>query len=390
MAITVISSPNQISSAFNQMLYLISSNNTTQPNFNFVADVYVSGYVNASGDAIQARLRYPVQPNSTQLQFDIGNVIKNYVQHDFIDSFGTLIQANWRSTANYYVQFGEVYDVSGVPTLYQNLTRNPTSGYKQGINSIFDFQQFTTNILDTYDVSNGKFLNTSYKQYYKASEQKLLTFLDKNRIIDNWIISFKDSSGSEFDTQTGLITLPTNNIKFNLDLKSMFYAPIPNGTVYFTVDLNSSATLKASYRIDIYNECTQFETYKLHWLNQLGGFDTFTFNKGSVISEDIQRKQFKSIQKLGNAISDRLKTNYVTEIIDKINLQSDWVTDDEAMLLQSLAESSIVYLENSDGSFVSVNISDTNYETKKWVKGRQIFNVSMNMEYTYNRYRQSV
>ena len=390
--ITIISSPNQISSAYNQIIYKISSSDTAQPNFNFVADVYVSGFT-----GIQARLLYPVQPNTNILQFDIGNVLKNYVSYDFLDSFGTLVQANWQSTANYYVQFGEIYDVSGItgwaPTLYANIVRNPTSNYKSAINTVFDFQQMSTNILDTYDVSAGNLLNTDSVQKMRVSDNKLISFLDKNRIVTHVMLMYLSSSNSWLNPSAVkfAITLPTGFNIFNIDIQKVIahYGAPPAGTASMLFQLIQGTTVLTNTILTIDDSCSQYDTMRLHWLNQLGGFDTFNFNKATTTNVDITRSQFKTIQALNNAHSDRLKTNYNTEMVDKINLQSDWITDDESGLIQTLIESPIVFLENADGSFVAVNITNPSYEVKKYLNGRKIFNVSIDMEYTYNRYRQS-
>ena len=382
--ITIISSPNQISSAYNQIIYKISSSDTAKPNFNFVADVYVSGFT-----GIQARLLYPVQPNTNILQFDIGNVLKNYVSYDFLDSFGTLVQANWQSTVNYYVSFGEIYDVSGIPTLNANIVRNPTSDYKSAINTVFDFQQMSTNILDTYDVSAGKFLNTTVLQKYVSGKQKLVSFLDKNRVVNIYQVSTNLGI-----ITTGVLTLPASFNIFNLDVKKILsFLSVPAAAQYIDIGVGTDdgmdITILATQRLTVDSDCSQYDTMRLHWLNQLGGFDTFNFNKATTNNIDVQRSQFKTIQALNNAHSDRLKTNYNTEMVDKINLQSDWITDDESLLIQTLIESPIVFLENADGSFVAVNITNPSYEVKKYLNGRKIFNVSIDMEYTYNRYRQS-
>ena len=69
--ITIITAPNKFMGANNFIPYTISSNNTTEDNFNFVIDVNETGGTNNP----LARLVYPAQPSSSQLTFDIGSVI---------------------------------------------------------------------------------------------------------------------------------------------------------------------------------------------------------------------------------------------------------------------------------------------------------------------------
>lgn len=63
MAITILSSPNQFMAAYNQIPYTVSSNNTAQPNFNYIVDV---NETNGTNNPL-ARLKYPAQPSSSQL-----------------------------------------------------------------------------------------------------------------------------------------------------------------------------------------------------------------------------------------------------------------------------------------------------------------------------------
>ncbi|MEI6190508.1 MAG: hypothetical protein WCP61_08815 [Chitinophagia bacterium] len=380
MSITKITVPNQISSANNQVIYKISSTNTAQPNFNFVADVTVSGY-----SGIAARLKYPVQPSSTQLQFDIGNVLKNYVSINFVNSIGSDITGAFNTTAQYFVDFREQYDVSGIATITGISTTDPASGYRQAINTVFDFPEFSANILDSYDVSVGAWLTSRVANKWKLGEQKILTFLDKNRTVNAWAI--EDSNGG---TSSGALSLPTACNVFNIDfVKIESYAP-SSGVKWIDFSVLHDTTVKATYRIAIYDECSLYTTYRLHWLNQYCGWDTFNFNKAAQHRSNIERKQFKSILPLGYATSDRLKKNYSTKIVDSINLQSDWISDAESDVIQSLIESPYVFLEDENGNMVSVNVANTSYLNKKFINGRAMFNASIDIEYTYNRNRQSI
>ncbi len=58
MAINIISNPNSVVSAFNQMAFNVSSTQAGQSNFNFIADVYVSGINTAV-----SRIAIPKQPS---------------------------------------------------------------------------------------------------------------------------------------------------------------------------------------------------------------------------------------------------------------------------------------------------------------------------------------
>jgi histidinol-phosphate/aromatic aminotransferase/cobyric acid decarboxylase-like protein len=125
-------------------------------------------------------------------------------------------------------------------------------------------------------------------------------------------------------------------------------------------------------------------------MNKLGGWDSFNFIKNSQRAIDIERKQFKAPLEIGYSKSDRLKQNYNTTITDVININSDWVSDEVSELLEELATSPLIYLERSATNFIAVNIVNNSYDVRKYMTDRKLFNVSFDIEYTYNRYRQTL
>ena len=105
---------------------------------------------------------------------------------------------------------------------------------------------------------------------------------------------------------------------------------------------------------------------------------------------DIERKQFKAPLQIGYSKSDRLKTNYNTTINDKITINSDWINEEQSILLEQLATSPIIYLERSPTDFIAINILNSSYEIKTYLTDRKLFNVTFEIEYSYSRYRQSL
>jgi len=386
MAITIISTPNQFMAAYNQVAYEVSSNNTAQPNFNFIVDVNQTSGTNNP----LARLKYPVQPSSAQLTFDVGNVIKNYVSFDFFNATGTLFAPNLNSRLKYYVDFRELYDVSGIPTLSGVLASNPTtpssSSFRWGGNSIFDFEEFSGTAYYDLRVENYGFWNYQGEEICTLTQNKVLTFFDPNRVVDS--IRLITSSGYSYTlTPTTREYLYNINAgKFLIDTSGL----TPTGDTYVIRLLDASNNIITQKSFRYVQECSQYETIRLHWMNKLGAWDSFNFIKNSQRAIDIERKQFKAPLEIGYAKSDRLKQNYNTTITDVININSDWVSDEVSELLEELATSPLIYLERSATNFIAVNIVNNSYDVRKYMTDRKLFNVSFDIEYTYNRYRQTL
>lgn len=388
MAITKTTVPNDFIGAFNQVVYTISSNNTAQPNFNFIVDIKET-----TTSTLLARLKYPAQPGVTTLTFDIGDVLRNSVSYDFLNAQAAYVAANTNSRLKYYVEFRELFDNgSGVPTLSAVLASDPAtpsaSSYKFASNAIFDFEDFTPTSYANCNVSGFGYLNANTTSFenIESSQNKILTFFDPNRIAAKIVLL----SGSTFSQS---ITLPAKEHLFNINSGKWILdtsgLTLAMGT--YVVQVQTSANVIIASKTFTYTpQCSNYSTVRLHWLNKLGAFESFNFIMNSRKSEDIERKQFKAPLPIGYLKSDRLKTNFNTTINDKISINSDWISEEQSILLEQLSTSPVVYLERSSTNFIAVNITNTNYEIKKFLDDRKLFNLSFDIEYTYSRYRQSL
>ena len=389
MAITLITTPNAFMAAYNQVPYTVSSNNTAQPNFNFIIDVNeTSGTANPL-----ARLKYPVQPSSAQLTFDIGNVLKNYVSYDFNNVVGA-VGTNTNSRLKYYVEFRELYDVSGIPTLTGVLATNPTgqsaSIFKFAGNGIFDFEDFTPTAYRNKDVATIGYLSNSTTERINSNEERFLYWFDPDRLVVTirYIDSVNDITDESISLTAQEHLFSTRAGKYAQDVIINDGHILTNTYKVQLLGVTNNVLATKTFNLD--TECSQYPTVRLHWMNKLGGFDSFNFNKNTINAMEIERKQFKAPLLIGYNTQDRLKTNYNTTINDKISINSDWITETESELLEELATSPVIYLERSATSFVAVNITNTSYEIKTFLTDRKMFNVTFDIEYTYSRYRQSL
>jgi len=390
MAITIVTSPNDFIGAFNQVVYTISSNNTAEPNFNFIVDIKQT-----STGILLARLKYPKQPGATSITFDIGDVLRNSVSYDFNNVVGDL-GTNTNSRVKYYVEFRELFDNgSGVPTLSAVLATNPTgqsaSIFKLASNAIFDFEDFTPTAFRNKDVGTIGYLSNSQVENINSNEERFLYWFDPLRLVVT--IRYIDSEGSAVETTS--ISLTAQEYLFNI--KAGKFAQdviIGSGGVLtnnYTIQLlGVTDNVLATKTFNLNTECSIYPTVRLHWMNKLGGFDSFNFIRNSTKSLELERKQFKAPLPIGYSKQDRLKTNFNTTINDTITINSDWINEEQSLLLEQLATSPVIYLERSVTNFVAVNIANTNYETKKYLDNRSLFNLSFDLEYTYSRYRQSL
>jgi hypothetical protein len=392
--ITIIESPNNWQNLFNEIVIGVSGGNSTQPNYQFLCDVNVSGQSNPV-----TRLTLPKQPLVGTVQINVADIVKNYVTFDFGGFNSTDIVPCVNSQAKYWLQLGEIYDnASGVPVIYANQTQFGTSGSpKLGSNAIFDFLDWTKTAF-----SAGKLLkpdnrvslnDNSYREKIRIGQQRFLTFFDLGNEIFIVDVNVYNSAGSSINSSSySTYTAASGIVSLNIGESFLTFMGVSLvGAAYYRVDIkNSSDELVFTKTIDVDSSCANYEIYRLHWLNSLGGFDAFNFTMVSTESVEIENKEYKKVQALGYQKTDRLKTKYFTKLTERITLNSDLLTDAESAALEQLVVSPVVMLETSATSYVPVNIVANNYVKRKYDQGRQIPNLQISIEYSFDNYRQSL
>jgi len=163
-------------------------------------------------------------------------------------------------------------------------------------------------------------------------------------------------------------------------LDSSFAAPnfaLPN-IAYYQIDFGNLLTLGGP--VYIFTSYTEFSVYKLktgncdrrslrlHWLNMLGGLDSYTFDSEKALS--IKTKSNRSQKALsyeaGALIPDLItdignfKTN--SKASESYKLKSKFLTNQQAAFLSELLTSTKVYAE-INSQFIPVIIEDTQQDT---------------------------
>ena len=204
-----------------------------------------------------------------------------------------------------------------------------------------------------------------------------------------------NSSGSLLSTNTETITGSLTTFVYNVNPDKINGFSLNSNTAYYDVEflfvVGFTEVLIETTRINIVPPCTKYGTYRLHWLNQYGGWEAYNFTAVNQKSMEVNRTQYKKMLPLGYIDADRLKVNYNTEITDNVLLNSDWITDEQSDWMQGLFESPLIWLERSPTDFIAVQVTETSYQNQTYLNsGRQLHKTTCNMQYSYNRYRQSL
>ncbi len=166
--ITLKSAPGTYYSAQGDLLFVLSSDNVDQPDFKYIADIYIGGVQ-------QVRLKRIPQPDNTFGVFNIGDVIRNYLLTQF-NPVPLAIQAQQLGAGQFFIdvqiKFGEEYG----GTLYTNLLTDITREYYNHYNGrMFGVNTILPPVLDraatsrAYESGVGKASNASFIPYLPST-----------------------------------------------------------------------------------------------------------------------------------------------------------------------------------------------------------------------------
>lgn len=390
MALSLLYTPGEYFSAHGDLIFTILEDtkpfsSSTYPDYKYVCDVYIGGIP-------QVRLKSFPRPDDKIGVFNIGNIVRNYLATQFLPAANNLRSQQIGEDAfyvNVICRFGEEYG----NTTYPNLIIDSQRSYFNHYNGRLYGSQ--TNLTDYLDKA---MTSRPYATPVNSSAGFcFIPFLASDDTTINLIIKAYNG-GTLVGSTTQPFTptaLSTNELQlFNVapgSINAVVPGFINSFIEYYTVEFNTTnITGDSIYRFNLKCESI-YQTYTIHFLNRLGGFESKEFNKVSKTSIDIERSDFGSsayaidasgIPRYFDSITKvyrEQKSVYATGYTEKLTLNSDLLTDAEYEWLEELILSPMVYIE-INGYFFPAVITANNYEAKKVVND-DLTNLTLSIEF---------
>jgi len=173
-----------------------------------------------------------------------------------------------------------------------------------------------------------------------------------------------------------------------------------SGWAYYTIRGTSTtnvdptaATFETApyYFIKQDGSCKGFKVRRLAWRNSLGCYDYFNFKMKSTQTIEVTRNNYNTIMGRFNASKwyynntmRGKRTREVTAVL-KETLNTDWITEEQAYLLEKLIMSTDVYVvENADTEFTQGVIVTDSSIVKKTVANDKMIQYTIQIEYANN------
>jgi hypothetical protein len=384
MAITINSTPEAYPSMHDDLWFVVTSTNIAQVNFKYVYDVYVNG-------ALVARVKAFPDPTSGKGIFNAANIIRSYWNSYFKPNGAA--KTFWSYTGNdiyvgFEIRFGEEY----AGTTYTNLT----SGNYRGFNFY-----------------NPPFRNPS-TSYYQPKVSTWITNRDKSALISpttgesvfaGWLNAAATTTSLTFTVQKYLqggaadgspvasgsfssSTFVLADLSYGAINTALGSSLITASTYSYGVKINYGGTSSPELIVKV--GCSPKTTpVTMHFLNQLGGYDSFSFMAVNRQNRSFERKSFErqnwqlntSTMQNYDAYKRLNEGGSVFSVQQDVSfrLQSDYISQTDYTWLNEMIGSPEVYLEDG-GYFYPVAIKTANWD-EKIRSADKMFNLQLEVGY---------
>jgi hypothetical protein len=393
MAITIDSSPASYSSLHGALYFVVTSTNRAVENFKYVCDIYVN-------NNLVARLKSFPQPASEKGIFNVAPIVRNYWNSYFKPTGSTAFAYTGSDIyVSYQVKFGEDYG----GTTYTNLQTQSATAYNYVQDYLYNPNSDAFLTPTKYDTAYAGFYLTNRDKTQVQFPKSLLgtgklytSFLsDAENTTKNISLDITRVNGTTSTNYTGatqswkdyaLIDISPLGINTYLGAEV-----IGEATNYYDVKAKIAGVQTDVIRVNL--SCTQYDVIPLHFLNSVGGYETFHFTLVNRQSRSIERQSFERLQyeyESATTAMDMVDAYgrlyggtipFTTKQKLTYKLISDWVNFTDYNWLKELIASPEVYLQRGS-QFVPVNISTTSWQEKKRFADKT-FNLELDIDVAY-------
>jgi len=395
MAITIQQQPQLFSTAGNPIVWTFESDQTAQPNFCYIVELYVFGTLYST---------HQVFPQFGILsRFNASEALKSFLSSPLIVN-GSLTTDYNTAITNAWIVVSEKY---GTPPA---IGASATTATMKPFNAALRHPDFINWNYNDYNVDSnnpltpGVLFLTSWprsRKYFCGLNENIFLGFISNDTSFNVRFRLKDAAGGTIANVLTALTLNdltvidcspatiiANTSITALDFAAAaYYEVIARGT---GPGINNGSS--ETFQIYIDNECHRYPTRRLHWLNKFGVWDSFTFTLVSTESTKVAGSTYERESGIWSGTNyiyplyQGEMTTYSKRAEDTMVLNSDWIYEDvQQWLVRELYESPNVYLEASTGAFEPVNITNQGYDLKQSRKDGLIMEtVEIKKTYSYN------
>ena len=445
MAVTIQQEPTTPNIANNDLLYVLTSTQVSQPQFQYVCDIKDN-----SGTLIQ-RIKQQAKPSAKGV-FNTGQIMTSYFTNADRIWDTAVVAPNTGSGLNFIVEFGEEYaaSVSASVVLYNGISATPGEPAKSGSVNYFNLYGVNESALDlnNWNWNSSSKYDEELIDDIPFTHQFGLTSFDTQSVYDTdyGTISFLNGNAGappklteaqnvyaalykQYDVTGSLLSTDTiyNETIYNDPLTEQWVnvylsqsqatrlAHFPSGPQnmvdagitldanldYYTINFvpqlsDGSPSDIATWGLYTFNigDCSGFTPQRFAWKNIYGVWDYYNFIKANNRTSTIQRKEytqtFVNYSTTGNTVpydqTRRGRNNHYNDVTKQRQANSDWLTQTDADNLREMFYSADVYYYEDSYGWIPVVISDASITERTNDLSQKTFQYAVNYEYAVGQY----
>lgn len=348
-----------------------------QPGYKYVFTLTITGHGSKTYYVSpEPKQNFGIKDFSKYLRQFLIEMIPEPTDNEFINSFYQApeecileyelsVVPGWNVSGQFEVNPNEVdpVEVTGLYVWCGSFNEHPW------IDQINQGTPFDTWVMNVTNGSDGKFLTSYPNKDLEIDDLAWLYFMtDTPSSIDRMVLKTYDVSDSLLNTievsnvipfaqpKEFLLRLAAGPANLNMipagQIISGTQPFIDSSVSYYTIQLedNSNNVSSELVTITIKQPC-RYQTYRIHFLNRLGGFDAYNFTFRSQPTRETKRKSYTKtdynvdVNGLRYDHKDDGTVDYYVTTRDKIKLRSDYLTQAEHTWLNELVDSPTAFLE---------------------------------------------
>ncbi len=366
MSYTITQQATSPNAAYTRLLYAVSGSiYTTQPQFQYVMDVYESG-----SSSLIKRTTQTINPSGVAI-FDPSRIIQGELSVDYNWKINSVTEFN-SSSKEFIIEFGEQFatSISSSVTVYPTIASS----------SIETFQGVVE--------PNAGYFNWDSASYAVLSNMPATMSMQTDDFgtlsVYNNDVSYVSQSFYSASNTTGTYDLVDQK---NYSITDNFSAvPISSSANYWNfVDVNISSSLGLeTYRYEASDE-THREKTRFAFVNKLGAWDYYNNYNPVRQRIEVSREQYTAARvdyssRLSTYdISRRGRNDYHNSTDDQFTVDTDLLDKENANWLEELIESPEVYIQRN-GEFIPIIITDTSYTSNTNQARQKQFKYTINFK----------
>ena len=366
---------NQMRSLCRPVIHAFGENQPiTTPSYaynRYIFDVYINGVM------VLREYKAITMGATYHAYLDVAPIIKNYIQANLSSMYLPYI--------SYQVKYGTESTTGTITTNVATETSYAWYGYPAFLNddlradvggTYYDGLYFSTNrnrILQLY--GNYKTFIPIYKSQATSGD------------VVEWIYNggtYQRTDSSGIGVYNTVITGADLNLSQDVHLLESFALS------------GSNIDNMPNYTVEIQTNCTKNNPVMLHFLNAMGGFESFLFSGVNRVNTNIERQSINklglittytssgldrgvSLDRVHNSILSEVKTNYSNTMAHKIKLVSEYVSETDFLWLREMLASPQVFAQiDNNAIMIPVTIETSDWAEKKRGSDK-IFNLEIDI-----------